>query len=67
MDLEYWKKALREAERELEAATTRSAVNVAAKKVMRAKQELKRPEEPPAGRATRRRTSRGSASADASS
>jgi hypothetical protein len=31
---------LREAERELDAATTRSAVNAATKKLMRAKQEL---------------------------
>jgi hypothetical protein len=64
MDLEYGKKALREAERELEAATTRSAVNVAAKKVMRAKQELKWMEE--AGSAPKR-SSRATASAAASS
>jgi hypothetical protein len=31
-----------EAEHELEAATTRTALNAAAKKLMRAKQELKR-------------------------
>jgi hypothetical protein len=36
MDREYWTKALREAERELEAATTRTAVNAAAKKLQRA-------------------------------
>ena len=42
MDLRFWKKALREAERELEAATTRMALNAAAKKLMRAKAELKR-------------------------
>ncbi len=41
MDRDYWTKALNEAERELEAATTRSGLNAAAKKVMRAKQELK--------------------------
>jgi hypothetical protein len=41
MDREYWTKALSEAERELEAATGRSGLNAAAKKLMRAKQELK--------------------------
>jgi hypothetical protein len=38
---EYWKKALGRAERELEAATTRTALNGAAKRLMRAKEELK--------------------------
>jgi hypothetical protein len=42
MDLKFWKKALREAERELDAATTRTALDAAAKKFMRAKAELKR-------------------------
>jgi hypothetical protein len=37
MDRDYWTKALREAERELEAATRCSAVDAAAKRVMRAK------------------------------
>ena len=41
MDRDYWTKALNVAERELEAATTRSGLNAAARKVMRAKQELK--------------------------
>ena len=41
MDLKFWKKALRESERELDAATTRTAL-AAAKKFMRAKAELKR-------------------------
>ena len=41
MDLKFWKKALREAERELGAATTRTALDEAAKKLMRAKAELK--------------------------
>jgi hypothetical protein len=41
MDLKFWKKALREAERELDAATTRTALDAAAKKLMRAKAELK--------------------------
>jgi hypothetical protein len=42
MDLKFWQKALREAERELDAAITRTALNAAAKKLMRAKAELKR-------------------------
>jgi hypothetical protein len=42
MDLKFWKKALREADRELDAATTRTALEAAAKKLMRAKVELKR-------------------------
>jgi hypothetical protein len=42
MKLKYWQKALREAERELDAATTRSALDAAAKKLMRAKAKLKR-------------------------
>ena len=41
MDLKSWQKALREAERELDAATTRTALDTAAKKFMRAKAELK--------------------------
>jgi hypothetical protein len=41
MDREYWQKALSEAERELETATTRSGLNAAAKKLMRARQQLK--------------------------
>jgi hypothetical protein len=46
---EYWSKALRETERELDAATTRTAVNAATKKVMRAKAELKQLEGKAAG------------------
>jgi hypothetical protein len=42
MDLNLWKKALREAERELDAAATRTALDAAAKKFMRTKAELKR-------------------------
>ena len=42
MDLKFWQKVLREAERELDAATTRTALDAAAKKLMRAKAELKR-------------------------
>jgi hypothetical protein len=46
-DREYWTKQLREAERELEAATRRSDVDAAAKKLQRAKGELKRLEAEP--------------------
>ena len=42
MDLKFWQKAIREAERELDAATRRTALDAAAKKFMRAKAELKR-------------------------
>jgi beta-glucosidase-like glycosyl hydrolase len=42
MDLKLWQKALRDAERELEAATTRMTLDAAAKRLMRAKAELKR-------------------------
>ena len=38
----YWTSILREAERELEAATTRTAMNAAGKKLMEAKAKLKR-------------------------
>jgi hypothetical protein len=42
MDSDYWTKELREAEQELEAATRRSDVDAAAKRLQRAKTELKR-------------------------
>ena len=42
MDLNFGKKVLRGAERELDAATTRTALDAAAKKLMRAKAEPKR-------------------------
>jgi hypothetical protein len=42
MDLNFCQKALREAEHEFEAATTRRTLDAAAKKLMRAKAELKR-------------------------
>jgi hypothetical protein len=51
-DREYWTKKLQEAERELDAATTRTAVNAAAKRVMLAKRELKRLEQKPTRRAS---------------
>ncbi len=66
MDREYWTKALNEAERELEAATTRSGLNAAARKVMRAKQELKWLGKA-AGTSKRRQSSRASGSAVACS
>jgi hypothetical protein len=42
MNQKFWQKALKEAERELDATTTRSALSAAAKRLMRAKAELKR-------------------------
>ena len=42
MHLKFRKKALREAERELDAATACTALDAAAKKLMRAKTGLKR-------------------------
>ena len=45
---EYWTRKLREAERELEAATTSTAINGAMKRLMLAKAELKRLEQKPA-------------------
>ena len=42
MDLRHWQKVLKAAERELEAATGRTTLNSAAKRLMRAKAELKR-------------------------
>lgn len=41
-DIRHWQSVLREAERELEAATGRTALSAAAKKLMRARAELKR-------------------------
>lgn len=48
-DLEYWTKALKDAEREFDAARTRSALSAAAKKLMRAKTQVKRLEAKAAG------------------
>jgi hypothetical protein len=64
IDLKFWKKALRDAECELEAATRCSNVNDAAKRLQRAETELKRPEAEAAKRP--KRASRGSRSAGAS-
>jgi len=59
MNRAYWPKQLREAEAELEAAKTPTAVNAAAKKLQRAKAELEAlegvPAEKPKRRATRAR------------
>jgi hypothetical protein len=41
-NLKYWTSVLCEAERELEAATTRAAMNAAGKKLMDAKAQVKR-------------------------
>jgi hypothetical protein len=49
-DQAYWTKKLQEAERELDAARTRTAVNAAAKKLHLAKAELKRLEQKPTRR-----------------
>ena len=40
-DIRHWQSVLREAEGELEATTTRTTLNAAAKRLMRAKAELK--------------------------
>jgi hypothetical protein len=40
-NIAYWRSCLRDAERELEAAATRAAMNAAASKVMLAKVKLK--------------------------
>jgi hypothetical protein len=50
MDAKFWQRALKEAERELDAAKTRTALEAAAKKLMRAKEALKRLERPPSDR-----------------
>jgi hypothetical protein len=42
MDAKFWKRALKEAERELDAATRLADLNEAARKLMRAKEALKR-------------------------
>jgi hypothetical protein len=66
MDITYWQTALREAEGQLDAARTRSELNAAAKKLQRAKAALKELEAETAGK-PKRRSSRGRASAGASS
>jgi hypothetical protein len=65
MDFKFWTKELREAERELDAATTRSALDAAAKKLQRATAELKRLEADSA-KGSKRRATLGSGSAGAS-
>jgi hypothetical protein len=54
-DRDYWTRELREAEAELDAATRRSDVNAAAKRLQRAKAELKALEAEAAERPKRRR------------
>jgi hypothetical protein len=44
-NVKYWTSVLHEAERELEAATTRAAMNAAAAKLMQAKVKLRRLQE----------------------
>jgi hypothetical protein len=56
MDRAYWTKALQEAERELDAATTRTTLNAAARELQRAKAELKRLDAEPAERPRRTTT-----------
>ena len=56
MDREYWTKQLQEAERELDAAIGRTALNAAARKLQRARAELKRLEAEPANRPKQRVT-----------
>jgi hypothetical protein len=63
-DLTYWTEKLRQAEQELDAARTRTAVNEAAKKLQYAKAQLRALEEMPAGPA---KPSRGRASGAAAS
>jgi hypothetical protein len=66
MDRDFWTKELRETEAELAAAKRRTELNAAAKKLMLAKAQLKRLEAETADR-PKRRPSRGSRSAGASS
>jgi hypothetical protein len=66
MDLKYWQAALREAEAELDAARTRTELDAAAKKFQRARAALKELEIAAKGK-PKRRSSRGRASAGASS
>jgi len=61
-DLAYWTEFARKAEAELKAATGRTALNAAAKKVMMAKRELKKLKQ----KAPTPRASGAKASADAS-
>jgi hypothetical protein len=60
MDFKFWTRELREAERELDAATRRSDVNAAAKRLQLAKAQLKRLDAEAAAR-TKRRSSRSGA------
>jgi hypothetical protein len=64
MDRDYWKTALQEALAELDAARGKVALDAAARKVMRARTELKRMGAP---KRPKRKSNCGAASADAAS
>jgi hypothetical protein len=64
-DLTYWAEKLRQAEQELDAARTRTAVDEAASRYQRAKAELRALQQ--SAKTPKRRASRGSRSAGASS
>jgi hypothetical protein len=64
MNRAHWTKQLEEAERELDAARTLTALNAAAKKLQRARAELKALAEP--AERSKRRSSGARASEDAS-
>jgi hypothetical protein len=63
-DLTYWTEKLRQAEQELDAARTRTAVDEAAKRYQRAKAELRSLKD--SAKKVKRKPSRGRASAAAS-
>jgi hypothetical protein len=66
-DRAYWTKELREAEAEFEAATRRSEVDAAAKRLQRAKAELNSLEDGADAETPKRKPTRGRASGAASS
>jgi hypothetical protein len=63
-DLTYWQEKLRQAEADLDAARTRSAVDEAASRYQRLKAEVRVREQ--AAKTAKRRSSRGARSAGAS-
>jgi hypothetical protein len=65
-ELDRLTEAVRRAEAELDAATTRSALNAAAKRLMTARAALKRLQDEPAAAATRPAASHAGARAGAS-
>jgi hypothetical protein len=64
-DVQFWTRKVREAEADLDAAETRTALDTAAKKLQRARAALEALEAKAAER-PKQRSSRGSGSADAS-